>query len=155
MNDQLAMVAWCDPDGRRFRLSWSGITVGALIVTRQRLTYVMGAEEVFTLPLPGANLDWRKSTRMFASRFDIHLPDGKFRFYLSPPGNDAPRPDPVVLQTISDALEERSGIALAHGPSGMVSDNLVTNVLDLRDALAQLRAGNRNEEILRAFISEC
>ncbi len=90
----------------------------------------MGAEEVFTLPLPSLNLDWLKSTRMFASRFDIHLHDGKFRFYLNPPGNDAPRPDPEVLQTISAALGQGSGIALTHGPSGMVSDDLVTNVLD-------------------------
>ncbi|MEX1653142.1 hypothetical protein ABZ960_08195 [Streptomyces pseudovenezuelae] len=155
MNETLVMLAWCDPDCRRVRYTWSGIWVGILEASKERLTFRVNRQEIVSTEITDSSLIWRRTTKLFASRFDLHTADGTYRFYLSPPGTDAPPPAPDLLHTLSKSLDHMSVFGLLDGAAGAIGDaaGAAADALSLPGAVTQLRAGNRNEEILRAFIA--
>lgn len=122
MNDTLVMLAWCDPDCRRVRYTWSGIWVGILEASKERLTFRVNRQEIVSTEITDSSLIWRRTTKLFASRFDLHTADGNYRFYLSPPGTDAPSPAPDLLHTLSKSLDHVSVFGLLDGAVGAIGD---------------------------------
>ncbi|MGW0947297.1 WD40 repeat domain-containing protein [Streptomyces sp. NPDC002623] len=155
MSGTLTMIAWCDPGRRWARYSWAGIWVGVLEISRERLTYRMERREMVAADFSSAELVWLKSAKFTAARFDLHTADGSYRFYLSPPGNDAPPPSPDIIQSISTSLNHISPLGYLDGALGAVGDasGVLSNAISLPGAVAQLRTGNRNEQLIRDLLS--
>jgi hypothetical protein len=153
MTELLAVPAWGDPKRRSVRLSWDDIWVGLFCVDDDRIRYVTADGVVIDVARSRATVNWMRGGWALGSRFELHTPDGSYRFYLNRPHPSAPTPDPSLFNDVAGYLSDGGQLlSLAGGTLGMLG-SIAGGAGDLASTIVIMsgaRRGIRNAEALRA-----
>jgi hypothetical protein len=106
MTDVSALPAWCDPKRCTGRLSWDDIWVGLFCVDDDTIAYGTADGVVIELSRSSATVKRMRGGWALGSRFELHAPDGSYRFHLNRPHPSAPTPDPSLFNDVAGYLSD-------------------------------------------------